>query len=613
MTVYRLDLKISTKIISIALLLTALFCAAIFGYLLPNMEHEMRRSRKDNLQSVVQLSLSLLTEYEAKAARGELSTEEAKNQAVARIKALRYGQGDYVWINDASLPYPTMIMHPTVPSLDGKILDQPQFDCAATMQYGEEGSVEPIAGGKKNLFTAVVEVAKRNGQGYVGYLWPKPQKGGGTTRELYPKLSYVTLFRPWNWVVGTGLYMDDIDAKVRQARYGIMTVVAGIVILGLLLGASILRTITKPLNALVAYASKVSAGDLDAQAAGNFSGETGTLKTALEAMVKDLKRTIETAEEKSREAATEADKANCAATVAEEAGKRAETAMRQGRQEAAGQLETAATRLTDAAHEVSGLVKSSEDRAHQQRSRLAETATAMEEMNATVLEVAKSAAGAAKSADGSRQKATQGADAVDRMVEAVAEVQHGSQALKARMADLGTRAEGIGTIMNVISDIADQTNLLALNAAIEAARAGEAGRGFAVVADEVRKLAEKTMHATSEVGSAITGIRVGVTEAVAGVEQSAGAVARASELSAASGAALREILTLSEATSDQVRSIATASEEQSASSEEITRGIEAINDVAQETAQAMDHADRAVADMAREAEALLRLVDALKA
>ena len=122
---------------------------------------------------------------------------------------------------------------------------------------------------------------------------------------------------------------------------------------------------------------------------------------------------------------------------------------------------------------------------------MAETATAMEEMNATVLEVAKNASQAAGTSDGARQKAQEGSGIVGRVVTDIAQVQKQSQALKQDMEGLGKQAEGIGHIMNVISDIADQTNLLALNAAIEAARAGDAGRGFAVVADEVRKLAKR--------------------------------------------------------------------------------------------------------------------------
>ena len=612
MAFVRPTLKMSTRIVGIALLLTALFCAAIFIRLLPAIEDVMWQGREQNLQSVVQVAQALLAQYEARAAQGEYSRDEAQKRALEQIRALRYGQDDYLWINDTTLPYPTMIMHPTLPSLDGKVLDMAKFDCATTIQAGLDAPVRTIPGGRKNLFTAFVETVQDGGQGFVGYRWPKPLPGGGATPQNYAKVSYVSLFRPWNWIVGSGVYVDDIEARIDRTRYGVMAIVGGILAVGLLAGALILRTITGPLNALVAYASRVSAGNLDATTTGRFTGEMGSLKTAIETMVHDLKRTIDTAETKTHQADAEADKARQATAEVAKAKELAEAAMRQGRREAAEQLEAASARLAEASREVATLVATSEDGAKKQRNRLAEATVAMDRMQATVRDVGHSAAEAAASAEASRQKAAQGEAAVDRVSEAVGEVQRDAQAQTAHMADLGRRAEGIGQVMDVISDIADQTNLLALNAAIEAARAGEAGRGFAVVADEVRKLAEKTMHATAEVGQAVAGIRNGVAEAVTGVERTAATVVRVAELSAASGAALREILALADATSGQVRAIDDASREQAASSEAITKGIAAITDVTQATARAMDQADRSVAAMAREAEALLRLVDTLK-
>ena len=163
--------------------------------------------------------------------------------------------------------------------------------------------------------------------------------------------------------------------------------------------------------------------------------------------------------------------------------------------------------LASASVSLSSQVEQASRGATTQSDRTTETATAMEEMNATVLEVARNASSAAENTEMTTQKAREGADVVGRVVSAIGRVQEQAVALKADMTELGQRAEGIGTIIEVITDIADQTNLLALNAAIEAARAGEAGRGFAVVADEVRKLAEKTMTATTEVNQAIRAIQ----------------------------------------------------------------------------------------------------------
>ncbi|MEZ0576630.1 methyl-accepting chemotaxis protein, partial [Halodesulfovibrio aestuarii] len=195
-----------------------------------------------------------------------------------------------------------------------------------------------------------------------------------------------------------------------------------------------------------------------------------------------------------------------------------------------------------------------------QTERAMETAAAMEQMNVAVTEVAQNASNAAEQATSARDKAEQGFKVVGQAIEAIDDVARLSRQLHDDMASLGQQAEGIGTVMNVITDIADQTNLLALNAAIEAARAGDAGRGFAVVADEVRKLAEKTMQATKEVGEAIDAIQAGAQRNLESVEAATTAVARSRELSGASGEVLDVIVELVNDSTDQVQAIATAAE-----------------------------------------------------
>jgi methyl-accepting chemotaxis protein len=180
------------------------------------------------------------------------------------------------------------------------------------------------------------------------------------------------------------------------------------------------------------------------------------------------------------------------------------------------------------------------------------------------------------------------------------------------MQELGSQAESIGGVMNVISDIADQTNLLALNAAIEAARAGEAGRGFAVVADEVRKLAEKTMSATQEVGSNINAIQQSAKTNIGEVANAARAITEATDLANTSGQALSEIVKLATSNSAVVASIATAAEEQSSTSEEINRAIEEINHITGETTDGMIQASAAVQELAQMAQELNRVMGQLK-
>ncbi|MEW5773020.1 MAG: methyl-accepting chemotaxis protein [Thermodesulfobacteriota bacterium] len=233
-----------------------------------------------------------------------------------------------------------------------------------------------------------------------------------------------------------------------------------------------------------------------------------------------------------------------------------------------------------------------------QRDRMTETATAMEEMNAAVLEVARNASAASSSASEARERALQGAGIVEQSVEAISRVHAVAQELRQNMDALGAQAESIGQVMNVITDIADQTNLLALNAAIEAARAGDAGRGFAVVADEVRKLAEKTMAATKEVGDKITAIQNAAKSNLKSMEAASKAVDQATELAQSSGEALRVIVGLVEESTGQAQSIAAASEEQSAASEEINRAVDEVTAVAKDTADGMEQSAAAVKELA---------------
>lgn len=251
------------------------------------------------------------------------------------------------------------------------------------------------------------------------------------------------------------------------------------------------------------------------------------------------------------------------------------------------EIQMAASSIADASQSVSVLVNQAQEGADQQSDRVGSTATAMEEMNATILEVARNAASAAEQGDQATIRARDGMGVVGDAVSAIGKVASLSEELKRDMGSLGERVDSIGKIMDVIQDIADQTNLLALNAAIEAARAGEAGRGFAVVADEVRKLAEKTMGATKEVGTAISAIQDGATKNIQGMEQAAHAVDEATGLASRSGDVLQEIVSLIEATVAQIQAIATAAEQQSATSEEINRSMEDINRISAETANGM--------------------------
>ncbi len=381
--------------------------------------------------------------------------------------------------------------------------------------------------------------------------------------------------------------------------------------LGLAVAVVLTRAVTRPLHAAAVFADKVAGGDLDGELAVRQGDEVGQLADSLRAMVANLKARIKEATARSAEAAEEAQKAREAMAQAEAAQSEA-TAQRDAMLAAAVTLGEVAQATASASQELSAQIEQASQGARTQSDRAGETATAMEEMNSTVLEVAKNASLAADTAEQAKAKAQSGKTVVDGVVADIRQAQARALELERDMETLGERAKGIGAIMNVISDIADQTNLLALNAAIEAARAGEAGRGFAVVADEVRKLAEKTMTATKEVGAAVGGIQTGAVTNVANVKRTVEVIEQATARAAQSGEALGEIVELADAVASQVQSIATASEQQSATSEEINRSIEDINRISLESSDGMRQSALAVGELANQSSVLTRLIDEMR-
>jgi len=266
-----------------------------------------------------------------------------------------------------------------------------------------------------------------------------------------------------------------------------------------------------------------------------------------------------------------------------------------------------AQRVASASEELSATADEQARGATRQKAQSETVATAMEEMTSTVMEVARNASVSSESANAANEAASSGARQVSEAVAGITLVADSTRTLGQMLSELDGQAAEIGRIINVINDIADQTNLLALNAAIEAARAGEAGRGFAVVADEVRKLAEKTMTATKEVEQSILSIQEGSRKSVASMQETERHVESSTGSTGKAGEELDRIKRRINDMTGQVAQIATAAEQQSAAAEEINRSIEDIAGVASESEESAVQTAQATRELAQLSLELLTL------
>ncbi|MDM8215269.1 methyl-accepting chemotaxis protein [Desulfovibrio piger] len=471
---------------------------------------------------------------------------------------------------------------------DGKVL------CAPTNPEYIGKALDEVAPHLRSLFGK-----KKNGCGVMEHL--------GVERLI----SMTATVNDWRIV--SIVDMDEVREASMAAVWRILA--ASVALLAVLLFGAVLlaRSVCKPLSRIMRTTQDIAQGKVDnLPDERSFSGELLELYRNLMDMVKQLLASQETVRAEAAEARRLAEEAEEARERAVKAGHRAEMARHEGMLAAANRLEKVVDVIMAASGDLSVSVKTSSSGASQAAARLAESASAMNEMNATVQEVARSAAEAARMSGETKNEALHGSEIVNSALQSIQKTREGTLALKKDMEQLQKHSENVSAIMGVISDIADQTNLLALNAAIEAARAGDVGRGFAVVADEVRKLAEKTMASTGDVAEAVQGIQQSVAQSMRAVENAVEQTKQAADFAGESGAALHRIVTDTEATADQVRGIATASEQQSAASEEINQSICEINSAAGEAAQAMENASQAMGRLSEQTEELSRLIEELK-
>ena len=358
---------------------------------------------------------------------------------------------------------------------------------------------------------------------------------------------------------------NEADNGATHGRSIVIALLLTAIFLSVLFAFFIVRSITGPIVPLVAMAQKIADGDLNVQIDHTSRDEIGQLSDSFRVMTHSLRSMI------SRVAGTSIQIAA-----------------------ASSQLHTTVEQIATGAEEVAA--------------QAATVATAGEEMSATSGDIAQSCQMAAEGAQRAAQTASSGAGVVERTVAVMGQIAEKVMESARTVESLGDRSDQIGAIIGTIEDIADQTNLLALNAAIEAARAGEQGRGFAVVADEVRALAERTTRATKEIGEMIKAIQKETRGAVTAMEQGVQQVESGTVEAAKSGQALQEILEQVNDVAMQVHQIATAAEQQTATTSEISSNMLQITHVVQQTAHGAHESATATAQLSGNAEELQQLV-----
>lgn len=428
------------------------------------------------LQNLVDGAYAVLSGYQERAAKGELSEADAKARALAAIGAMRYDATNYFWVHDLK---PSMVMHPINPQLDGQDLSNYRSGDGTAIFVGMNEAISKADG---------VEAA-------YAYQWGKP---GEDASKLFPKRSFVKLFKPWGYVVGTGLYVDDLNARTFR-----LTMILGGICTFLLIAASVLsllivRSILRPLASAVRELRTLASGntDLFLEAAGGLR-EIAAIRHAVaffrDALIERKKLSAEQEQENKKQLDRQLRVDQLVNAF------RGEVTVSLGAvSTTAGTMRVTANSLNGIADSTSGEASSAASAAEQAAAAAEAVASAAEELSASIHEISRQV----MTTKDVVRHATDAASATNQRVDGLAET-----------------VANIGTVVQLISQIAEQTNLLALNATIEAARAGEAGRGFAVVASEVKSLASQTAQATENISKQISNIQTSTGEAVSAIRQ----------------------------------------------------------------------------------------------
>ena len=520
-------MKLSSRLILIVVAVV-LGLGAVSGFAVYLIRETMLEERQAGMSILLQLAASQAKRYQEMEKSGKLSRDEAQQLALEALRGLSKGD-NYIFVRGGDR-FTTMLAHPDR-RFEGKVSD---------------GGFLP--GGKKKVLEGYVEATEKN---EVGFLFNTSKRPGGEV-DL-PKVNGVTRVPDWNWLIGTGVFLEDIDARfkvyvIEFAAFGVFMVLA-VIGLAVALAKGIFQSVGGEPGYVAEVAKAIAQGNL--VRAVHTKIPEGSLLETIDGMRENL------------------------------------AAMVNQIQDGARTLSSACTALGGQMDQINGV-------AHDSSSSTGAAAAAIEEMTVSIGLISETAHSTEGGARKSSDLATSGEGLVKRLASEMGEVSRQVGDSSARITELVARTQEIGGITREIAEIADQTNLLALNAAIEAARAGEQGRGFAVVADEVRKLAERTAQATGRITGMIRNIQTDTAAVVDSMQAVAPQVARGVEIAGEAGHALEAIRSEAGVTLQNLSEVSHSTAEQKGATEDIARSVEQIAQMVDSMAASVNSANESV-------------------
>lgn len=466
------------------------------------------------------------------------------------VSNFRYSLGsekqNYFWINDLNH---VMVVHPFSPDLVDK----------------DVSGMKDTAG--KYLFKEFVTVAKTKGEGFVEYYWPRPGE-----KEGQPKLAFVKHFKPLDWIIGTGVYTNDIsdylaveESKINYLflRYVLLIVIATLISIGVTL--VIVKNITNPLEKVVTVMGKLAQGDLTQRVNIDSQNEIGRMSREIDKFVEILRQITD-------------------------------------------RITSTTNQVKESSSEISVIIEEQSAISTMQSESVAKITSTVEELSASSKQIAEHSNTVLAIARTVLEKAELGVSSVNKTAKEMEDIINDGEHKIKDIVELGKKSQEINTVMEIINNIADQTKLIAFNAALEASSAGEAGKRFGVVAVEIRRLADSVMESTSDIANMINEIQESINQLIMTSEKTSTEMYQGKEALSETIKVLKSILEGAKSNTDASKQISISTGQQKTANEQVVIALREISDAAEQNAKANSQTVAVIKKLLEEAAELKKIL-----